>query len=195
MELGGCGEEAVVADAGCGGEAVGDLALHHEDGAGKEVGAGERKEAEEDFGGDVVGKVSDDVGGFAGRDESGEVGCEDVGVEDLDVEVGAEFEAEFGGEGGVELDGDEAAAARGEDGGDGAVAGADLDYGAGGDVAEGIGDCVAGAVVGEEVLAEGGLSGHGGSVVGLEVGGWRCSALVPIELVVSLSADYQELSS
>ena len=62
VELGGGGEETVVADAGRGGDAVGDFALHHEDGA-TEVGGG-AEEVEEDVGGDVVGEVADDVGGL-----------------------------------------------------------------------------------------------------------------------------------
>ncbi len=72
----------------------------------------------------------------------------------LNVGIVAEAEAKFGGEGGVELDGDEAAAARGEERCDSSVAGADFEDGAGGDVAERVDDGLAGAVVGEEVLAE-----------------------------------------
>jgi hypothetical protein len=39
---------------------------------------------------------------------------------------------------------------------------------------------VAGAVVGEEVLAEGGLSGHGGSVVGAGCGGINENVVDPL---------------
>ena len=55
------GERAVVADAGRGGDAVGDLALHHEHGAAEEAGARGGEEVEQDVGGDVVGEVADDV--------------------------------------------------------------------------------------------------------------------------------------
>ena len=41
--------------------------------------------------------------------------------------LGAELKAKLGGKGAVVFDGDEAAAARGEDAGDGTVAGADFD--------------------------------------------------------------------
>ena len=53
VEGGGDGKEGVVADAGCGGDADGNFALHHEDGTGDAGGVGE--EVEEDIGGDVVG--------------------------------------------------------------------------------------------------------------------------------------------
>ncbi len=118
---------------------------------------------QEDVGGDVVGEVADDVELVA---EFGEVAGEDVGFEDLYVGVVAEAEAEFGGEGAVELDGDEASGAGGEDFGDGAVAGTDLDDRALGEVAEGVGDAVAGGVVDEEVLSEFGSArlAHGSRV-------------------------------
>ena len=71
---------------------------------------------------------------------------------DGDVGVVAKAEGEFAGEGGVELDAVKAAAAGGEEVGDGSVAGADLYDGAVGDVAEGFGDAAAGGFVGEKVL-------------------------------------------
>ena len=60
---GGGGEQAEVAAAGWRGDALGDFALHHQDGGGDEAGGGERgaEEVEEDVGGDVVGEVADDV--------------------------------------------------------------------------------------------------------------------------------------
>ena len=92
-----------------------------------------------------------------------EVELEDVGVVDGDARIVAEFEAELFGEGRVELDAVKMRGACGEDRGDGAVAGTDLDDGASGDVAECVGDAVAGGFVGEEVLAElGFLWGHCG---------------------------------
>ena len=79
---------------------------------------------------------------------------ENVGVVDGDAWVVAEFEGEFFGERGVELDAVKVRGACGENTGDGAVAGADLDYSASRDVAECVGDALAGGFVGEEVLAE-----------------------------------------
>lgn len=137
-----------------GGDAVSHLALHHEDGAAERGGEGGDEEVEEDVGGDVVGEVADDVEVFRLGSEGAEVGLEDVGLVDGDVGLVAEAEGELAGECRVELDGDEAVGAGGEDLGDGAVAGADLDDGAVGEVAEGVDDGVAGAVIGEEVLAE-----------------------------------------
>ena len=83
---------------------------------------------------------------------------------DFDVGLVAKAKAELGGESWVELDEDEAAGAGSEQVGDGAVAGADLEDGAGGDVAEAGGYVVAGDVVGQEILAELGLAslGHTG---------------------------------
>ncbi len=78
---------------------------------------------------------------------------EDVGVVDGDVGVVAEAEGELAGEGGVELDAVEVGAAGGQKVGDCSVAGADFDDGAGGCVAEGVGDAGAGVFVDEEVLA------------------------------------------
>lgn len=71
VHLGGGGEEAEVAATGRGGDALGDLALHHEHGGGEEAGGGEggAEEMEQDIGGDVVGEVADDVdvrGGVVG---------------------------------------------------------------------------------------------------------------------------------
>ena len=66
----------------------------------------------------------------------------------------AEAEGQLGGERAVELAGDEAFGAAGEDLGEGAVAGADLDDGALADVAECVYDGVAGCVVDEKILSE-----------------------------------------
>ena len=137
VELREGGERAVVADAGGGGDAVGDFALHHEHGAVEEIGARGGVEVEQDVGGDVVGEIADDVerGCLVDRVEA-RSNCEDVGVVDGDARVVAELEGELSGEGWVELYAVKMCGACGEDGGDGAVAGADLDDGASGDVAE-----------------------------------------------------------
>ena len=82
-----------------------------------------------------------------------EVGLKDVGFDDLDIGVVAEAETQFGYESAIELYGDEALGTFGEDGCDGSMAGADLDDGAGGNIAEGICDAIAGCIVGKEVLA------------------------------------------
>lgn len=48
VHLRGGGEEAIVADSGCGGDSFCDFTLHHEDGAADGAGAGGCKEVEED---------------------------------------------------------------------------------------------------------------------------------------------------
>ena len=58
VELHGRAEHAIVAGAGCGGDALGDFALHHQDGA--IDGGVVRDEVEQDVGGDVVGQIADD---------------------------------------------------------------------------------------------------------------------------------------
>lgn len=85
--------------------------------------------------------------------EGGEVCGEDVSFKDLYVGVIAEFESELWGESAVQFNGDESFGAGGEDFCDGTVAGADFDDGAGGEVAESVGDGVTGLIVYEEVLA------------------------------------------
>ena len=96
---------------------------------------------------------SDLVCVLAWWDQGMEVGLEDVGFDDLYIGVVTEAEAQFRDEGTVEFYRDEALGTFGEDGCDGSVAGADLDDGSVGDIAEGICDAMAGCVVGEEVLA------------------------------------------
>ena len=68
--------------------------------------------------------------------------------------------AELFGEGGVEFDGDQAMSAGGEQFGDCAFAGADLEHRGGGDIAEGLDDRERGRGVDEEVLSELWFRGH-----------------------------------
>ena len=159
VELDGDGEDAVFAGAGLGGDAVGDFALHHE---GDAIDGGVAlSKFEEDGRGDVVGQVAEDEEGLAGSGGSGgEVEGEDVLVDYGDVLCG-ELGAEVGGEGGVEFDGDEAVGAGGESVGDGSGTRTDFDGGAGGEIAEGVGDALDGGGVVEEVLSEFGFGGHG----------------------------------
>lgn len=161
VHLGGCRQEAVVADAGGGGDSISDFALHHQDSAGDDAKGAGGEELQQDIGSDVVGEVSDDVGGFSWWDESAEVGFQDVDFDDLDIWLVAEAEGEFGGEGAIQFEGDEPFAAAGEYLGDGSVAGANFDDGTLGHVAEGVHNGVAGGVVDKEVLTEFGLVYHG----------------------------------
>ena len=61
VELREGGERTVVADARVRGDAVGDLALHHEHGAAEKTGARGDVEVKQDVGGDVVREIADDV--------------------------------------------------------------------------------------------------------------------------------------
>lgn len=152
VELDCYGEQAVVARAGLRGDAVGDFALDHEDGA---IDSGfMRGEMEQDVRGEVVGQVADDEELFGWLRQGGEVYVEDVALDDFDVGLRGEAFAEARGEFAVEFDGDEAAGAGGEQVRDGGFAGADFDDGAVSEVAEGIDNGVAGRGTDEEVLAE-----------------------------------------
>src|SRR5208283_946846 len=62
VKLRGGGEQSVVAAAGFGGNAIGNLALHEDDDGLKVFRILEQ--AEKDVGGDVVGKVADDLHGL-----------------------------------------------------------------------------------------------------------------------------------
>jgi hypothetical protein len=134
------------------GDAVGYLALHHDDSASEQPLSSYGEEVQQDVRGDVVWQVADDVYGLA-FGELGEIGLEDVGVVNGDVRIVAEAEGQLAGEGRVELDAVQACAAGSEEVGDGSVAGADFDDGALAYIAEGFGDAEAGVLVDEEVLS------------------------------------------
>ena len=169
VHLDGDGEQAVVARAGKGGDAIGDFALDHqygpvEDDAAQDWAFGggvAGGQFEEDLRGDVVGEIAEDEQGLAsGGGGGGEVEGEDVLLEDGEA-AGWEPGAEMGGEAGVELDGEDVSGAGDEGRGDGAGAGTDFDDGAGGEIAERGGDALNGLRVVEEVLSEPGVGGHG----------------------------------
>ena len=152
--------------AGLRGEAVGDFALDHDDGA-FDLRA-EVEEVEEDVGSDVVGQVADyeklvgrrllvgvdsvRVDGVAAQ--SGEIGAENVLLEDLDGGQGSKLFAELRSEVAVEFDGDEAVGTGVEQPSDGSAAGSDFDNGAMGEVAEGVDDSGLRRGADEKVLAE-----------------------------------------
>lgn len=149
------GEVTVIAAAWGGDEALGDLLLHEEDGAGRAQGQG----AMEDGRGDVVGKVAGD--GSVGP--AGEVGGEDVGLDDFEAGLRRKFQAKVFGELVVELDGDDAAGALEQLFGERAAAGADFDDEFGGRRTGGRGDAFEQRTAGQKVLAEL-LTGHPGVV-------------------------------
>ncbi len=137
------GQEAVVARAGEGGEAVRHFLLDEEDGA-------DEIEAEDFFHygrGDVVGEIAGDYGAAP----LGEVGREDVAVDELERgEAGAQVAGEIG----IEFDGYEAIGAGKEFLGEGAAARADFnDQGFMGG-RRGRGDALEDGTADEEVLAE-----------------------------------------
>jgi hypothetical protein len=109
------GEEAVIAGAGPGGKAVGYFFLDEEDGA-DEI---EAKDLFDDGRGDVVREVAGDDG----ASPLGEVGREDIGVDELERgEAGAEVVGEIG----VQLDRNQAIRTGDQLLGKGAAAGSDF---------------------------------------------------------------------
>ena len=132
--------------------ALRDLALHRRDDDVRLVRG--LQEAANDGGRGVVGEVGDHLVRLAGGDEGVERRFEGVGVDDLHVGPVGEVRLQGRAEGGVELQRDDAARSAGEDLGQRAEAGADLDDGVvGGDVG-GVGDALEDAGRDEEVLAE-----------------------------------------
>lgn len=163
VELDGDREQAVVAGAGLGCDAVGDFALDHKDGAVDSLFVG--CEVQQDVRGEVVGQVADDEQLFVRPGERREIDIEDVAFDDFDIALRCEAVAEAWGQVAVEFDGDEAFGVRGEQFGDGGFAGADFDDGAAGDVAEGIDNALASRGADEEVLAELGFVAGGNGVL------------------------------
>ncbi len=164
VELRGGGEQAVIAGAGAGGDALSDFMLDHHDGAVDDGVRGE--EVKEDVGGDVVGEIADDEElAVAVGSEGGQIGSQNVLLKDFDLRVAGELCAQARSEAAVEFDGDEALGTAGEEAGDGAAAGADFDNGAPGEIAEGVGDGGLGGGADEEILAEFGAisDSHGSS--------------------------------
>lgn len=116
-----------------GGDAVGNFALDHEDGAIENGVAG--GQLEKDLRSDVVRQVSDDTKRMAGDDRcGGEIELKHVLIENRDA-CRVKLGAEMGGEGRVEFDGEDMGGAGGECSGDGAGAGADFDDSAAGEIA------------------------------------------------------------
>ena len=120
VSLGKDAEVAVVAGAGRGGEAIRHFALDEYDGFGYR--GAEAEDAFEDRRGDVIRQVTGEGDGTVG----GEVGFEDILMDDGEVGVAA---LESGGEGGVEFNGDDALVAFDEVIGERAAAGSDFDDG------------------------------------------------------------------
>ena len=139
VELRGGGKKSVVAGAGLGGDAISYFALYQNDDGLKIFGVVEQ--AQQNFGGDVVRKIADDLHrlgrnsipgrrrpGFGPNKESKSIG-ENVSLDDLDVGEHAEAEAKLRGQHAVEFYGDEAADAPGQQGSENASSGADFEHG------------------------------------------------------------------
>ena len=151
------------------GQAVGDFALHHEHDGVKVSAIGEQ--AQQDVGGDEVGKIADHAHLFRlvvdsrtrasglGSEERVEIDGENVALDDLDVRSERKLHAQLGGQNAIEFDGDQPPGAPGEQGSQGAASGADFEHRALGEISEGLGDAQCGGGVGEKMLAQFGCSG------------------------------------
>ena len=119
----------------------------------------------------MVGKIADDArnlsraaglrageSGEAALDQGVEIERENISFDDFDVALLRVLDAQLGGEDAVKLNSDEFARATREQLGQGAFARADLKHGLIAQVAESGDDLLGGVLVGEEMLAEFGLT-------------------------------------
>ncbi len=158
VELSGRGEQAIVATAGLGGNAVGDFALNHDNGSIDDRMMVE--EVQQDRRGYVVGEIADD-GEFFAASEAGEISREEVLGDDLDGICQFEMLLQVASQDGVEFDSDEAMSTAGKQIRNRSFAGTDFDHCRSGDVAQGVDDGKRGGGVGEEILSEFRFAGHG----------------------------------
>ena len=158
VHLDGYREQAVVARAGLGSDAIGYFALDHEDGDFERGVAG--REFEQNGRSDVVGKIAGDGEVLAsGCGRGSEVEVEHVLLDDGKF-VGGKLAAEIGSEVVVKFDGEYLPGSCGQSSSDGASAGADFDDSARGEVAECCCDALNRIRIVEEVLSEFGFRGH-----------------------------------
>jgi len=159
VHLNGDREEAVVARAGLGNDAIGHLPLHHQNGTIEGGVAG--CQLEQDLRGDAIGKVADDQQALACR----RGGCREVELQRVPLDnrhaLRREVHAQAEGKSVVEFDGQEMGGARSQGSGNRAAAGADFDDSAAGEIADGGRYALDGLGLVEEVLAELGFDGHG----------------------------------
>src|ERR1035438_4864169 len=114
------------ARAGASGDGFGDFLLQKKDGTLEQGTQGQG--FFDDGRGDVVGEVSD----YGNRAPLGEIGFENVALDDGEARFIAEFRAQILNQHLIDLDGDDAGSAGEEVGGEGAAAGPDFDYDIGG---------------------------------------------------------------
>src|ERR1035437_203732 len=158
VHLNGDREQAIIARAGLGNDAIGHFALHHKHGSVK--GCMACGQLEQYGRGDAVGKGANhqkllDDGGRGCR----KIELQYVLLNDRDA-LRRKLHAQAEGQLVVQLDSQHVSSVGGQGSGYGAMAGTDLDHGTAGQVANGGRDALDGLSVDEEILAELGLGGH-----------------------------------
>lgn len=148
------GEQTVIADARSSRDAIGYLALHHENGTRQQSRSTGGKELQQDVRGNVVRKISDYVDSFTLRYERSKVRLENVTFDDPHLWLIAKTKGKLRCERVVEFQRDQAAAAAREDFGNGAMARSDLDHDSLANIAESVDDGVAGSIVYKKILPE-----------------------------------------
>src|SRR5260370_24588057 len=147
-------EQTVVANAWSSGDAVGHLALHHQNRTGDQPRTVCSKELQQNIRRDVVRQIPDDVSGFAIGYKRSKVGFENVGFDNLYLRLIAKSEGQFGGQVPIEFQRNQPAAAPDEYLGDGAMARSNLDHGPLANIAKGVDDGMAGSIIHKKVLPD-----------------------------------------
>jgi hypothetical protein len=153
-------KQAVIANARSSGDAIGHLALHHDDGTLDQSRAPCSKELKQDVRSDVVRQVPNHVHSFAFWNERSKVGLEDVALDNLYLGLVAKPEGQFGRERRVEFKSNQTPTAPGKDLGNRTVARADLNNRAFTGITKSVDDGMAGTIIHKKVLAEFWLTFH-----------------------------------
>ncbi len=146
VELRGCRKQAIVAASSRCRQAVGNFFLHHEDNRRKITVV--FQQPQQNVGGDVVRQVADDAGWFGreiqARAQAARLGTEDriqfdlqdIAFDDFDLGLHGELHAELGRKDTVQFHRDQPPRLPRQHIGDGAAAGADLQHGGLGNIAQ-----------------------------------------------------------
>ena len=153
-------EQTIIANTRRSGDAVGHLALHHQNGTGDQSRAACGKELQQNVRSDVVRKVPNDISRLAFGHNRSKVGLQNIVFDNLYLGLIAKSEGQFGRKSTIEFQRNQPATAPGQDFRDGPVAGSDLDHGSLAEIAKSVDDGMTGSIVHKKVLAEFWLTFH-----------------------------------
>jgi len=153
-------EETVIATARSGRDAVGYLALHHQNGTGDPFGSASGKQLQQNVRGDVVRQIPDHVSCLALRCKRAEIGLQNIAFDNRYLWLIAKPEGQFGCKSPVEFQSNQPMAAPSKYLGNRAVTGTNFNYCPLGKIAKSVDNGVAGSIVHKKVLAEFWLTFH-----------------------------------